>query len=138
MPEYVKMEEMDSPLAQYIDKPKWTFLMPQFSPYVEAALRSEKKMEYVWDDAIDQIVGYLRSKNAMIRNASEYEEFGRNMIKKYPSLSQQGTKEWVRYSLFLIIKRCLWCFSSKNQFILKIVHICTELHAVQAPLFIIK
>ena len=37
MPGYVKMEEMDSPLAQYIDKPKWTFLMPQFSPNVEAA-----------------------------------------------------------------------------------------------------
>ena len=82
MPVYVKMEETDSPLARYIDKPKWTFLMPQFSPNVEAALRSEKNMEYVWDDAIDQIVGYLRSKNAMMRNASEYEEFGRNMIKK--------------------------------------------------------
>ena len=83
-------------------------------------------------------MGYLRSKNAMMRIASEYEEFGRNMIKKYPSLSQQGTKEWVRYFLFLIIKRCLWCFSSKNQFILKIVHICMELHVVHTPLFIIK
>ena len=87
MPGYVKMEETDSPLAQYIDKPKWTFSMPQFSPNVEAALRSEKNVEYVWDDAIDQIVGYLRSKNAMMRNASEYEAFGRNMIKKYLSLS---------------------------------------------------
>ena len=112
--------------------------MPQFSPNVEAALRSEKNEEYVWDDAIDQIVGYLRSKNVMMRNASKYEELGRNLIKKYPSLSQQGKKEWVRYCLFLIIKRCLWCFSSKNQFILKIVHLFIELHAVQVPLFIIK
>ena len=95
-------------------------------------------MECVWNDVIDQIVGYLRSKNAMMRNASEYEESGRNIIKKYPSLSQQGTKESVTYCLFLIIKRCLWCFSSRNQFILKIVHICIELHAVQAPLLIIK
>ena len=61
--------------------------MPQFSPNVEAALRSEKNMEYVWDDVIDQIVGYLRLTKAMMRNASEYEEFGRNMIKKYPLLS---------------------------------------------------
>ena len=61
--------------------------MPQFSPNVEAALRSEKNTEYVWDDAIDQIMGYLRSTNAMKRNASEYEEFGRNMIKNYPLLS---------------------------------------------------
>ena len=92
-----------------------------------AVIISEKNAEYVWDDAIDQIVGYLRSKNAMMRNASEYEE---NMIKKYPSLSQMGAKEWVRCCLFLIIKMCFCCFSSKNQFILKIVHICTELHAV--------
>ena len=112
--------------------------MPRFLPNVEAALRSEKNVEYVWDDVIDQIVGYLRSTNAMMRSASEYEEFGRNMIKKYPLLSPMGAKEWVRYCLFIIIKRCLWCFSSKNQFILKIVHICMELHAVQAPLFIIK
>ena len=87
MPGDVKTEQMDSPLAQYLDKPKLKFLMPQFSTNVEAALRSEKNMEYVWDDVIDQIVGYLRSKNAMMRNASEYEEFGRNMIKKYPCLS---------------------------------------------------
>ena len=51
------------------------------------AIRSEKNMEYVWDDVIDQMVGYLRSNNVMVRNASEYEEFGRNMIKKDPSLS---------------------------------------------------
>ena len=133
MPGHVKMEEMESPLAQFINKLKWTFSMPQFSPNVEAAFRSEKNAEYVWDDAIDQIVGYLRSTNAMMRNASEYEEFGRNMIKKYPSLSQMGAKEWVQYCLFIIIKRCLWCFSSKNQFILKIVHIYMELHAVQVP-----
>ena len=61
--------------------------MPQFSPNVEAAIRSEKNVEYVWDDVIDQIVEYLRSKNAMMRYASEYEEFKRNMIKNYPSLS---------------------------------------------------
>ena len=138
MPGYVKTEKTDSPLAQYLDKPKWTFSIPRFSPNVEAALRSEKNVEYVWHDAIEQIVGYLRSKDAMMRNASEYEEFGRNLIKKYLSLSQQVTKEWVRYCLFLIIKRCLWCFSSKNQFILKIVHLSMELHAVQAPLFKIK
>ena len=30
MPGYVKMEEMDNPLAQYKDKPKWTFSMPRF------------------------------------------------------------------------------------------------------------
>ena len=138
MPGHVKTEEMESLLAHFIDKPKWTFSMPQFSLNVKAALRSEKNMEYVWDDVIDQIVGYLRSTNAMMRNASEYEEFGRNMIKKYPSLSQMGAKEWVRYCLFIIIKRCLWYFSSKYQFILKIVHICMLLHAVQVPLFIIK
>ena len=120
MPGYVKMKEMESPLAHYIDKPKWTFSMPQFSPNVEAALRSEKNVEYVWDDVIDQIVEYLRSTDAMMRNASKYEESGRNLIKKYLSLSRQGKKEWVKYCLFLIIKRCLWCFSSKNQFILKI------------------
>ena len=51
MPGYVKTEEMDSLLAQYIDKPKWTFSMPQFSLNVEAALISEKNAEYVWDDA---------------------------------------------------------------------------------------
>ena len=93
----VKTEQMDSLLAQHLDKPKWTFLMPQFSANVEAALRGEKNVQYVWDDAIDQIVGYLRSNNAMMRNASESEEFGSNMIKKCPCLSQQGTKEWVRY-----------------------------------------
>ena len=87
MPGDVKTEQMDGPLAQHLDKPKWTFLMPQFTANVEAALRSEKNVEYVWDDAIDQIVEYLRSNNAMMRNASEYEEFGRNLIKKYPSLS---------------------------------------------------
>ena len=81
MPEDVKTEQMDSPLAQHLDKPKWTFLMPRFSANVETVLRSEKNAEYVWDDGIDQTVGYLRSNNAMMRNASEYEEFGRNMIK---------------------------------------------------------
>ena len=105
---------------------------------MEAALRSKKNVEYVWDDVIDQIVEYLRSKNAMMKNASEYEEFGRNMIEKCPSLNQDGTKEWVRYCLLLIIKRCLWRFSSKNQFILKIMHICIELHVVQVPLIKIK
>ena len=87
MPGGVKTEQMDSPLAQHLDKPKWKCLMPQFSANVEAALRSEKNAEYVWDDAIDQMVGYLRSINAMMRTSSEYEEFGRNMIKKYPGLS---------------------------------------------------
>ena len=113
IPGDVKTEQTDSPVAQHLDKPKQKFLMPQFSPYVEAALRSEKNTEYVWDDVTDQMVGYFRSKNAMMRTSIEYEKFGRNMIKKYPCLSQQGTKEWVRYCLFLIIKRCLWCFSSK-------------------------
>ena len=45
MPGYVKTEEMGSPLTQYLDKPKWTFLMPRFSPNVEEALRSEKNIE---------------------------------------------------------------------------------------------
>ena len=84
MPGDVKTEQMDSPLAQHLDKAKWKFLMPQFSANVEAAFRSKKNMEYVSNDAIDQMVGYLRSNNAMMRNSSEYEEFGRNMIKKYP------------------------------------------------------
>ena len=66
MPGYVKTEQMDSPLAQDLDKPKWKFLMPQFSANVEAALRSQKNMEYVWDDVIDQMVEYLRSNNAMM------------------------------------------------------------------------
>ena len=70
MPGYVKTWEMDSPLAQYLNEPKWTFSIPQFSSEVEAALRGERNVQYVWDDAIDKIVGYLRSKSAMMRNAS--------------------------------------------------------------------
>ena len=88
--------------------------MPQISTNVESALRRERNVEYVWDDMFDQIVGYLRSKDATMTTCSEYEEFGRNMIRKYPCLRQQGAKEWVRYCLFLIIKRCLWGFSSKS------------------------
>ena len=61
--------------------------MPQFSANVEADIKREKNMEYVWDDAVDQMVGYLRSNDAMMRTCSEYEEFGRNMIRKYPCLS---------------------------------------------------
>ena len=63
MPEDVKTDQMDSPSAN-----------------VEVALRSEKNVEYVWDDAIDLMVGYWRSKNAMMIASIEYEEFGKNMI----------------------------------------------------------
>ena len=45
MPGHVKTKEMESALAHFIDKPKWTFSMPQFSPNVEAALRNEKNAE---------------------------------------------------------------------------------------------
>ena len=84
MPEDVKTEQMDSSWAQHLDKAKWKFSMPQFSANVEEALRSEKNAEYVWDDAIDHMVGY---KSGMMKNSSEYGEFGGNMIKKYPCFS---------------------------------------------------
>ena len=37
MPQDMKTEQMDSPLAQHLDKPNWTLLMPQFSVNMEAA-----------------------------------------------------------------------------------------------------
>ena len=60
---------------------------------METALQREKNAEYVWDDAVDQMVGYLRSKDAMMRTSSEYEDFGRNMIKKYPCFKSTGYKK---------------------------------------------
>ena len=50
--------------------------MPQFSTNMKPALRREKNTEYVWDIAVDQIVGYLRSQDVMMTTSSEYEEFG--------------------------------------------------------------